>query len=162
MKRKSWLILMIPVLIIFLWMFVLQPLYRTARLLERAGLPLAAVRGIIANDYWYDWLCYTDGYDWAILRVNPDTFTPPQDWTSAAAPLSAIKPQDSERYHYFHWDFREHPALPETFTAWYYVPIDPLAAFEDQEWFAAMYDEVTGILAIYRGHSLYGMIPDYP
>lgn len=157
MKRKAWLILLIPVLLILQGV-----LLRPARLLKQAGIPFSAVRGVIALEYWYDWLQYTDGYDWVILRVNPETFTPPQDWSTMPASLADIKPQDSDRYHFFHWDFRDHPALPETFTAWFYRPVDPLTAFEDQEWFAAMYDERTGMLALYRGHSLYGMIPGYP
>lgn len=153
MKRKAWLILIIPLLLILLWW-----LLRPARLLDRAGVPVTSVRGVIAQEYWSDWLKYTDGYDWVILRVNPETFTPPQDWNTTPASLADIKPQDSDRYHDFHPDFHEHSALPETFTAWFYSPVDPLADFEDQEWFAAMYDEHTGILAIYRGHALYGTI----
>ena len=162
MKRKGWLILLVPVLVILIWVFILQPFLRTARLLKQAGVPFSSVRSVIDQEYWYDWLGYTDGYDWAILRVDSDGFTPPQDWNATPARLADIKPQDSNRYHYFHWDFRDHPSLPETFTAWIYNPVDPLAAFEDQEWFAAMYDEHTGILAVYRGHALYGMIPGYP
>ena len=165
MKRKAWLlplIVLIPVLLILMWVYILQPLHRTSRLLKRAGIPLSAIRGVIDQDYWYDWLEYTDGYDWVILRVDPDGFTPPQDWNTTSASLADVKPQDGSRYHYFHWDFREHSALPETFTAWIYIPVDPLAAFDDQEWFAAMYDEASGVLALYRGHALYGIIPSYP
>ena len=159
MKRKPWLLLFIPALAILLLVYVLQPLHRAARLLEHTGIPVSAVQGIVAQDYWYDWLEYTDGYDWIILRVSPDTFSPPSAWTASDAALSDIKPQDSERYHYFNQNFREHPALPETFTAWQYIPADPLIPRYEQEWFAGMYDAASGILALYRGHALYGMIP---
>lgn len=162
MKRKAWLLLLVLVLLILLWVFILQPLHRTSRLLKQVDVPISAVRSVIDQEYWYDWLGYTDGYDWVILRVNSDGFMPPQDWNTTPALLADIKPQDDDHYHFFHWDFRDHPFLPETFTAWIYTPVDPLSAFEDQEWFAAMYDETSGVLALYRGHALYGMIPGYP
>lgn len=162
MKRKAWLILLIPVLLVLIWVYILQPLHRTARLLKRAGIPFSAVRSVIDQEYWYDWLEYTDGYDWAILRVNPDNFTPPQDWNTTPALLADIKPQDSDHYHYFHWDFRDHPSLPDIFTAWVYSPADPSVPSSEQEWFAAMFDETSGVLALYRGHALYGIIPWYP
>lgn len=162
MKRKAWLILLVPVLLILLWVFILQPLHRTSRLLKRAGIPISAIRGVIDQDYWYDWLEYTDGYDWVILRVDPDGFTPPQDWNATSASLADVKPQDGSRYHNFHWDFREHSALPETFTAWVYIPADPSVPSSEQEWFAAMFDETSGVLTLYRGHALYGIIPWYP
>lgn len=152
MRRKAWLLLFIPVLMILLWVYVL-------RLLERASIPVSAVQGVVAQDYWYDWLEYTDGYDWVILRVNPESFSPPAAWLTTTAALSDIKPWDSGRYHYFDRGFREHPALPETFTAWQYSPADPLSPHYEQEWFAGMYDAASGILALYRGHALYGMIP---
>lgn len=126
-------------------------------LLEQAGLPLSCVRGIAAADSFTDWLAYADGYDYAVLKVNPATFTPPEDWEQGRATIEAINPAPEGLGCYdFHGNFPHHAPLPESYTAWRYIPRDPSLPFEEQQWFAAMYDASTGTLVLYRGHSFHG------
>lgn len=114
-------------------------------LMEKAGLPLTCIRGIHAVDSWTDWLNYTDGYDYAVLQVDPESFAIPEDWTRG---LSTAGDSHPKSYH--------DVTLPETITAWRYEPRDLSLPFDEQEFFAAMYDENTGTLVLYRGHSFYG------
>lgn len=114
-------------------------------LMEQAGLTLTCIRSIHAVDSWTDWLNYTDGYDYAVLQVDPGSFVPPEDWTRGQS-----KAGDSHPHSY-------HDApLPETFTAWRFDPRDRSLPFDEQTFFAAMYDENTGMLVLYRSHSFYG------
>ena len=151
MKRKAmrWTWLLVLPTGLLLWLYLALPL----RLLDQADIPRTQVRGILGCETWTDWLNYTDGYDWAILRVGDD-FSPPESWTQGAATLREINPTASG--HYFHTGFINHPALPESFTAWLYIPHDDAAPFEQRTWFAAMYDADSDVLALYLGHDLWG------
>ena len=125
-------------------------------LLEQAGLPLTCIRGIRAVESWTDWLAYTDGYDYAVLKVNPATFTPPDNWTQSSATIEEINPAPEGLGCYdFHGNFLHRASLPESYSAWLYIPRDSSASFDEQQWFAAMYDASTGTLVLYRGHSFY-------
>ena len=131
-------------------------LNRTGKLLEQADIPWRDVRGILVSETWTDGLNYTDGYDWAILRVRKD-FTPPDSWTNTTATLQEINPAiPGQSRHYFAPSFYNNELLPAAFTAWLYIPHDDADPFGQRAWFAAMYDEDSGILALYRGHDLWG------
>ena len=137
--------------------FICLKLQPIPGLLEQAGLPLTCIRGIRAVDSWTDWLAYTDGYDYAVLKVDPDTFTPPEDWTHGQAPAEEINPApEGLGCSDFHPNFYRDAPLPESFTAWRFDPRDKSLPFDEQEFFAAMYDASTGTLVLYRGHSFYG------
>ena len=126
-------------------------------LLEQAGLPLTCIRGIRDVQTWTDWLQYTDGYDYAVLKVDPAAFTLPDSWTQGSATIEEINPSPEGLGCYdFHGNFLHTAPLPERYTAWLYIPRDASLPFEEQQWFAAMYDASTGTLALYRGHSFYG------
>ena len=132
----------------------LQPL---PGLLEQAGLPLSCVHGITDVESFTDWLTYTDGYDYAVLRVNPKTFTPPANWQQGSATIQEVNPAPQGLGCYdFHPDFYRNALLPESFTHWLFIPRDSSAAFDQQEFFAGMYDGQTGILVLYRGHTFHG------
>lgn len=123
-------------------------------LMERAGLSLSCIRGICATDRFTDGLNYKDGYDYAVLQVDPDAFTPPEGWTHGTATLRQINTATSG--HHFCSDFSNDPALPATFTDWVYIPHNDADDFAQRAWFAAMYDADSGILALYCGHDLWG------
>lgn len=126
-------------------------------LMEQAGLPLTCIRGIHAVDSWTDWLNYTDGYDYAVLQVDPGSFVPPEDWTRGQAPAEEINPApEGLGCSDFHPNFYRDAPLPETITAWRFDPRDRSLPFDEQTFFAAMYNENTGMLVLYRGHSFYG------
>jgi len=126
-------------------------------LLDQAGLPLTCIRGIRAADSWTDWLQYTDGYDYAVLQVDPNTFSPPESWTLGQAPAKEINPApEGLGCSDFHPNFYRDAPLPEAFTAWRFDPRDTSLPFDEQQFFAAMYDAATGTLVLYRGHSFYG------
>lgn len=126
-------------------------------LLDQAGLPLTCIRGIRAADSWTDWLAYTDGYDYAVLQVDPNTFSPPESWTLGQAPAKEINPApEGLGCSDFHPNFYRDAPLPEAFTAWRFDPRDASLPFDEQQFFAAMYDAATGTLVLYRGHSFYG------
>jgi len=89
-------------------------------LLDQAGLPLTCIRGIRAADSWTDWLQYTDGYDYAVLQVDPNTFSPPESWTLGQAPAKEINPApEGLGCSDFHPNFYRDAPLPEAFTAWH-------------------------------------------
>ena len=140
-------------------------LYATLRhipeLMQQAGLPLTCIRGIRDVETWTDWLQYTDGYDYAVLKVDPAAFTLPDSWTQGSATIEEINPYPEGLGCYdFHPNFLHHAplneSLPESYTAWLYIPRDASLPFEEQQWFAAMYDASTGTLVLYRGHSFHG------
>lgn len=136
-------------------------LYATLRhipgLMQQAGLPLTCIRGIREAETFTDWLAYTDGYDYAVLKVDPATFTPPEGWTQGQATIEDINPYPEGLGCYdFHPNFPRDTLLPESYTAWLYIPRDASLPFEEQQWFAAMYDASTGTLVLYRGHSFHG------
>lgn len=147
LKPLAWLLLITAVILL------LMLLNRTDKLLDQADIPWTDVRGVLDSETWTDWLNYTDGYDWVILRVGKG-FTPPAGWTHGTATLREISPTTSS--HYFHTGFIQHSALPETFTHWLYIPHNDADDFAQRAWFAAMYDENSGILALYHGHDLWG------
>ena len=136
-------------------------LYATLRhipgLVRQAGLPLTCIRGIRDVETWTDWLQYTDGYDYAVLQVDPNTFAPPESWTLGQAPAKEINPApEGLGCSDFHPNFYRDASLPEAFTAWRFDPRDTSLPFDEQQFFAAMYDAATGTLVLYRGHSFYG------
>ncbi|MBQ2953383.1 MAG: hypothetical protein IJE07_07475 [Clostridia bacterium] len=136
-------------------------LYATLRhipgLMQQAGLPLTCIHGIRDVETFTDWLNYTDGYDYAVLKVDPETFTPPESWTQGQATIEDVNPYPEGLGCYdFHGNFLHNASLPERYTAWLYIPRDASAPLEEQQWFAAMYDASTGTLVLYRGHSFYG------
>lgn len=132
-------------------------------LLEQAGLPLSCVRGVTAVDSFTDWMAYTDGYDYAVLRVNPKTFTPPENWQQGTATIEEVNPAPEGLGCYdFHPNFYRDAPLPASFTHWLFIPHDPFAAFDRQEFFAAMYDAQTDTLILYRGHSFHGSYRPLP
>lgn len=134
--------------------FMLRPV---PGLMEQAGLPLTCIRGFLDAATFTDWLAYTDGYDYAVLRVDPRTFVPPENWTRGEATAEEINPApEGLGCSDFHPDFYRDAPLPETFTAWHFEPRDLTLPFSEQAFFAAMYDERSGVLALYRGHSFYG------
>ena len=146
MKRLLKRLLFAAILVVLI--FALLPLGRVSRLMRRAEAPLGSLRGVEAQGGWYDLLKYTDGCEWAVLRVAD--FTPPAHWYAEdAAPDAAPET--------FHEDFLR--ALPPdaAWTAWHYVPVDESLSFEEREWFAAFYDAAGGLLALYRGYALYGL-----
>ena len=147
LKPLAWLLLIAAVVLL------LMLLNRTDKLLEQADVSWTDVRSILDSETWTDWLNYTDGYDWVILRVGQD-FAPPEGWNHGAATLREINPTTSG--HDFHTGFIQHSALPETFTDWLYIPHNDADDFAQRAWFAAMYDENSGILALYHGHDLWG------
>lgn len=126
-------------------------------LLEQASLPLTCIRGIRAADSWTDWLAYTDGYDYAVLQVDPNTFAPPEGWETGLASAKEITsaPEGLGCCRLSSNFYRDAP-LPESFTAWRFDPRDTSLPFDGQQFFAAMYDAATGTLVLYRGHSFYG------
>ena len=153
--RKIRLIILLAVLIAFLCSLAFY-LTVSARLMAQADLDVACIRHICDFGSWTDPQNYTDGYEWIILRVSGD-FVPPDSWTQQPATLAEINPPaEAHSRHYFAASFSENEFLPDTFTAWLYIPHDDADPFEDREWFAAVYDANTHTLGLYRGHSLWG------
>lgn len=126
-------------------------------LLEQAGLPLTCLRGIAAADSFTDWLSYTDGYDYAVLKVDPASFAPPESWEKGLSSAEEINPAPEGLGCYdFHPNFYRDAPLPKQFTAWRFIPRDGSLPFDEQQFFAAMYDASTGTLVLYRGHTFHG------
>ena len=113
------------------------------------NIPLNTVCGVEAHGGWYDLLKYTDGSEWAILRVRED-FVIPNGWSKGNSTPDALPVT-------WHTNFLQ--ALPPDalWTAWCYVPLDESLPFDDQEWAAAFYDAEEDLLALYRGYALYGL-----
>lgn len=150
MKGRRWVYLLIPVLIVVL-IVGLYPLGGILRLMERAGISPLTVRRVAGHDAWQDPLGYTDGYEWVILQVDPNRFSPPEGWSAAPVTLAELQPDG----HPFARSFWEHEALPDGFSACFFSPIDPGLPFEEREWLCFLYDG-QGTLALYRGFLLYG------
>ena len=151
------LLALLIILLIIGTVFICLKLQPLPGLLEQAALPLSCVRGITDIESFTDWLAYTDGYDYAVLRVNPKTFTPPETWQQGSATVEEVNPAPQGLGCYdFHPNFYRDAPMPESFTHWLFMSRDSSAAFDQQEFFAAMYDAQTGILILYRGHTFHG------
>lgn len=144
--RRVWKPLLLAAILVAL-IFALLPLGRLHRLLRLAPVRWSSVRSVEAQGGWYDLLKYTDGCEWALLRV--EDFIPPANWSAEPCTIESL-PET------FHADFAQ--ALPQNavWSTWHYVPVDTSLPFEEQEWFAALYD-ASGMLALYRGYALYGL-----
>ena len=148
MKQRWWQWLLTGALVIAL-VPALLPLGRIYRLLDMADIPWNTIDGVEAHGGWYDLLKYTDGSEWAILRVK-EGFLTPSCWHVEACTLDVLPEK-------LHTNFVQACPTDVQWTAWHYVPVDELLPFDDQEWLAAFYDAAKGLLAVYRGYSLYGM-----
>lgn len=146
---RSWWKGLIAVAVIVTIVFALLPLGRLYRLMQLGEVPLRSVLDVEAQGSWYDLLKYTDGCEWAVLRMKED-FVPPAHWCTDAYRSDAL-PET------FHMAFTQSLPLNPQWTAWYYVPVDKTLPFDEQEWFAAFYNAAECLLALYRGCALYGM-----
>ena len=109
---------------------ILRPL---PSLMEQAGLPLTSIRGIAITDSFTDPLGYTDGYDYAVLQVDPSAFTPPESWQQGSIAVQEANPAPEGLGNGdFHPNFYRDAPLPESLTHWLFVPRDPSLPFEEQ------------------------------